>query len=367
MAKNPDGHDNEHAHGIRPYVIVALILGVITFVEFYIVEYPVAWLGDGATLFWLVLLSAAKFLMVIMYFMHLKGDDPAYSGFFGSGMFIALGTFVAFSFLMTAPGSLSFVRASLAPDGKFVHGEATEEPGGPDLDEAVVASIESDGYSRELPAVLGDGRPKDLSVVVTPPAAAEEGWSLAAPAPSDGAPAAAALGAADGDAPAEAAPSDEAPVENAATPAGEPTPAAQATAGDWDAQLGETVFAANCASCHQASGQGIPGAFPPLAGHAPELVAADGGRAYLANTLLYGLQGQIAVGGTSYNGVMPAWAHLGDDQLAAVANHVLYAWDNDQALPDDFAPIARDEIAAARGAGLTGQDVHALREELALP
>ena len=130
MAKNPDEHDKKHDHGIRPYVIVALILGVITYVEFYIVEYPVAWLGDGATLFWLMLLSVAKFLMVIMYFMHLKGDDPAYSGFFGSGMFIALGTFVAFSFLMTAPGSLSFVRATLAPDGKFVHGEAAEDAHG---------------------------------------------------------------------------------------------------------------------------------------------------------------------------------------------------------------------------------------------
>lgn len=351
MAKNPDGHDPKNAHGIRSYVIVALILGVITFVEFYIVEYPVAWLGDGATLFWLVLLSAAKFLMVILFFMHLKGDDPTFSGFFASGMFIALGTFVAFSFLMTAPSSLSFVRAALAPDGEFLHGEAAAEDGhgGTGLDEAVVASIESDGYSRELPNVLGDGRPKDLTVGVTPPAAAAQGWTLAEPAA------------------AAAAPAGPAPTEGAAEPAAESAPAAQAAGGDWDAELGDTVFATNCASCHQATGQGVPGAFPPLAGHAPDLLAGDDGRTYLVNTLLYGLQGQITVDGTAYNGVMPAWPHLGDDELAAVANHVLHAWGNDQALPDDFVPISAGEIADARGAGLTGQDVYALREELGLP
>ena len=364
MAKTTDGHDKNRAHGIGQYVIVALILGAITFVEFYIVEYPVAWLGDGATLFWLMLLSIAKFLMVIMFFMHLKGDDPTYSGFFGSGMFIALGTFVAFSFLMTAPGSLSVVRAALAPDGKFLHGEAAEDAhGGGGLDEAVVASIETDGYSRELSSVLGDGRPKDLAVEVTPPSATAEGWSLTAPAAGDAAPAASGGGAS-----AEAAPAPQStPAQSTPAPEGQTAPAAQAAADSWDAQLGETVFTTNCASCHQATGQGIPGAFPPLAGHAPELVAADGGRAYLVNVLLYGLQGPITVSDTAYNGVMPAWGHLGDDQLAAVANHVLHAWDNDQALPDDFAPIQPDEFAAARGAGRTGQDVHALREQLALP
>ena len=30
---------------------------------------------------------------------------------------------------------------------------------------------------------------------------------------------------------------------------------------------GEKLFMANCAACHQATGKGLPGAFPPLAGH----------------------------------------------------------------------------------------------------
>lgn len=40
--------------------------------------------------------------------------------------------------------------------------------------------------------------------------------------------------------------------------------------------VGEGVYTANCAGCHQADGQGLPGVFPPLAGHAAELRAFDG-------------------------------------------------------------------------------------------
>ncbi len=353
MADPSNGHDHKD-HGVRPYIVVALILGVITYVEFAIIEFEVPFLGDAATLWWLMILSVAKFLMVILYFMHLKDDDASYSGFFASGMVIALGTFVAFTFLMTAPSSLSFVRAQLAPDGTFTHGQAAHESDDEHgLGEEVVALIDSDGYSRELTAVLSDGRPKDQRLAVAPPAAASEGWTLLAGAP--------AASADVGGAPAEAAPSaDAADVADAG-------PAAQAEAGEWDQELGESVFASNCASCHQANGQGIPGAFPPLAGHAPELIAAEGGRTFMIDALLYGLQGAIQVGGTGYNGVMPAWGFLGDDEIAAVINHTLHAWDNAQALPDDFAPITADEIADERGQGLTGTDVHEIREGLDLP
>jgi len=355
-------HDsNDHkSHGIMPYVVVGIILAVITYIEFVIIEYEIPFLGDAATLWWLMILSVAKFILVIMYFMHLKDDEFTYTGFFGSGMVIGLGTFIAFAFLMTAPASLDYVRAQIAPDGRFVHGGGH---GGDDgygyddgLSEPTVALIESDGYSRELDAILAGGRPKDQSWGVTPPAAATGGWTVASPAPMavvDTAPAAPSESAGTT---AEAAASD-APAE----------PAAQQTAGGWDEALGQQVYAANCASCHQATGAGIPGAFPPLAGHAPELVSVDGGRTYLVDALLYGLQGQISVSGVSYTGVMPAWAFLSDEQIAAVANYTLYSWDNDAALPDGFAPITPDEVAGERGKGWTGTDVHDLRREIGLP
>jgi mono/diheme cytochrome c family protein/heme/copper-type cytochrome/quinol oxidase subunit 4 len=352
-------HDsNDHkSHGIMPYVVVGVILAVITYIEFAIIEYEIPFLGDAATLWWLMILSVAKFVMVIMYFMHLKDDEFTYSGFFGSGMVIGLGTFIAFAFLMTAPASLDYVRAQIAPDGRFVHGGGhggDEGYGhGDGLPEETVALIESDGYSRELQEVLASGRPKDQALRVQPPAAATGGWTVASAAPMAVAPApsTASEGA--------AAPSEPTP------PA--PAPAAQRATGGWDEALGQQVYAANCASCHQATGAGIPGAFPPLAGHAPELVSVDGGRTFLVDALLYGLQGQISVAGVSYNGVMPAWAFLSDEQIAAVANYTLFSWDNDAALPDGFAPITADEVAAERGKGWTGADVLDLRTDLDLP
>jgi mono/diheme cytochrome c family protein len=136
-----------------------------------------------------------------------------------------------------------------------------------------------------------------------------------------------------------------------------------APAGDfqWRA-LGERTYDTNCSGCHQRSGRGIAGGFPPLAGHAPQVLAQKG-RAYLARLVLFGLNGAIEVEGTRYNGMMPAWPSLKDDEAAAVIDHVLTAWDNDQHLPKDFKPIVPSEIAAARAENLTSEQVYAMREQ----
>lgn len=136
--------------------------------------------------------------------------------------------------------------------------------------------------------------------------------------------------------------------------------AAQAAAVD-----GEAVYASVCASCHQASGAGVPGAFPPLnGGHAAALATADGGRGYLVRSLLYGLQGQIVVDGMTYAGAMPAWSTLSDAEVAAVLNYVTSAWDNADALDATFEPFTADEVAAAQGEGLAATDVVELRPTL---
>lgn len=124
---------------------------------------------------------------------------------------------------------------------------------------------------------------------------------------------------------------------------------------------GPAVYARNCASCHGAQGAGVAGSFPPLAGHAADLAAVAGGRTYLINALLYGLQGQIVVDGRSYNGNMPAWNRLRDEEIALVLDHVV-TWDGGE--DPGFTPA---EIAAERGRGRTAADVLALRLELALP
>lgn len=129
---------------------------------------------------------------------------------------------------------------------------------------------------------------------------------------------------------------------------------------EWQ-ELGQTVFTANCASCHGAAGTGIPGAFPPLAGHVPSLLSVEGGHELLVNTILYGLVGPIDVNGVHFQSAMPPWAHLGDAELAAVLNHVAVSWGNADLLAEGTTLFAPADIAAERGKGITGLDVHAIR------
>lgn len=151
----------------------------------------------------------------------------------------------------------------------------------------------------------------------------------------------------------------------------EPEPATASTAQeddsgfDWQA-LGERTYS-NCASCHQAQGQGVPGAFPPLAGHIPDLYNAEGGREYIINVVLYGLQGQIEVKGQTYNGVMNAWGgQLSDEEVAAVLNHELTSWGN-RAQLEAFTPILPGDVAEQRSTQRSAQQVHELRQQLELP
>ncbi|ANF25483.1 40-residue YVTN family beta-propeller repeat protein [Pseudomonas sp. MT-1] len=130
---------------------------------------------------------------------------------------------------------------------------------------------------------------------------------------------------------------------------------------------GASVYNQNCAACHQADGKGIPGAFPPQAGHAPSVLAVEGGREYLAHVLLFGLTGSIDVDGTTYNGAMPPWADgLDDTQIADALNYVLTAWGNNQDLSADFKPYTAKEIAAERSKSLSASAVHDARSSLNL-
>lgn len=88
---------------------------------------------------------------------------------------------------------------------------------------------------------------------------------------------------------------------------------------------GETVFARNCVQCHQSSGQGVAGAFPPLVGS--EWV--NGPEERLVRILLNGLAGELVIQGVTYNGQMPAFKdQLNDRDIAAVATYIRQAWGN---------------------------------------
>ena len=106
---------------------------------------------------------------------------------------------------------------------------------------------------------------------------------------------------------------------------------------------GKQLYAANCVACHQASGLGLPGVFPPLDGS--EWVRGDG--RILANILLHGIEGEIRVLGVLYKGAMPAFKQLSDAQLAAVASHVRTTWSN-RAEPIQDALFAQQRQADLR-------------------
>jgi len=76
---------------------------------------------------------------------------------------------------------------------------------------------------------------------------------------------------------------------------------------------GKALFLKNCAACHQASGKGIPGAFPALAGN--KFVTGDHGE--VAGVLLKG------------RGGMPDFSEtISDRDMAAILTYVRGDWGN---------------------------------------
>lgn len=88
---------------------------------------------------------------------------------------------------------------------------------------------------------------------------------------------------------------------------------------------GAALYASLCSACHQASGAGLPGVFPPLAGS--EWVV--GKETTLAAIVLHGVSGSLTVKGQAFNGAMPAFkAQLDDAQVAALLTHLRARWGN---------------------------------------
>ena len=103
--------------------------------------------------------------------------------------------------------------------------------------------------------------------------------------------------------------------------------------------LGEQVYTSRCAACHQNSGQGVPGSFPPLV--ATDWVTGDTTR--LIDTVLNGLSGEITVNGEKYSGVMAPWRDaLSDREIASVLTYIRSSWGNDAPL------VTSEQVALAR-------------------
>jgi nitrite reductase (NO-forming) len=91
---------------------------------------------------------------------------------------------------------------------------------------------------------------------------------------------------------------------------------------------GRALYLANCAMCHQLEGQGIPGAFPPLAASDYLARISNQARAEPVEFVLRGKTGKLTVNGVEYNGVMTPVAGLDDEKLATLLTYVSNAWGN---------------------------------------
>lgn len=83
---------------------------------------------------------------------------------------------------------------------------------------------------------------------------------------------------------------------------------------------GDKIFNTYCAACHQATGKGLPGQFPPLAGS--DWVNTESPNRVI-RIVLYGFSGSVTVLGSQYNNSMPPWKPvLKPEEIAAVLTFV---------------------------------------------
>ncbi len=107
--------------------------------------------------------------------------------------------------------------------------------------------------------------------------------------------------------------------------------------------VGKALFSANCITCHQATGLGIPGQYPPLAGS--EFVNGEASNR-LIGIVLKGLQGSVQVKGQTFNNAMQAWeGQYTDQQLASILTYVRSEWGNNAPpITADMVKHMRDQL-----------------------
>jgi mono/diheme cytochrome c family protein len=106
------------------------------------------------------------------------------------------------------------------------------------------------------------------------------------------------------------------------------------------AERGKKLFSAYCATCHQMTGLGVAGQYPPLAGS--EFV--NGGTRRLGMIVLKGLIGPIKVKGTQFGTAqMQAWeTNFTDQKVADILTFIRQEWGN------TGGPVAAESISALR-------------------
>ena len=107
----------------------------------------------------------------------------------------------------------------------------------------------------------------------------------------------------------------------------------------YDASRAVSLYTTNCSACHQPSGMGLPGAFPPLKDN---LVVLDSNPEEHIETILRGAHGRN-IGGRTYPTAMPPFGSvLNDTQIADIINHERSSWGN------HGKPVTASEVKAVR-------------------
>ena len=104
-------------------------------------------------------------------------------------------------------------------------------------------------------------------------------------------------------------------------------------------QKGEAIYARHCAECHGDRGEGVRGAFPPLAGNRSVLLHTP---ANVITVILKGGYLPATVGNPRPHGMPPFLHLLSDDEIAQVGTFVRNAWGN------RAPPVATIDVYRAR-------------------
>ena len=151
-------------------------------------------------------------------------------------------------------------------------------------------------------------------------------------------------------------------------PLGGPPPTKKAALGPGGAEQqaelsphdrGKKIFSANCQTCHQANGLGVPGQYPPLAGSE----FTTGGSLRPGMIVMKGLQGPVTVKGQKFgSAVMQPWDKtLTDQRIADVMTYERSEWGN------NGSPVTKEQITALRKQLANHPDSYTEPDILAIP
>jgi mono/diheme cytochrome c family protein len=123
-------------------------------------------------------------------------------------------------------------------------------------------------------------------------------------------------------------------------------------------QLGEKVYAKNCAVCHSPTGVGQPGAVPPLAG-SEWVDGSEASEKRLIAILLKGITGPLTVKGVAYNSaaMQGFGAQMKPRELAGVLTYIRQAWGNKGGEVTETQVVAAKKLLADKVGAYTEPEI----------